>query len=31
VLACEAPRPWLWLMREAAGVVMQVLGAMAVF
>jgi outer membrane protein insertion porin family len=31
VMSCEAPKPRLWMMREAAGVVMQVLGAMAVF
>ena len=31
VMSCEPPKPRLWLMREAAGVVMQVLGARAVY
>ena len=31
VMSCEPPKPRLLLMREAAGVVMQVLGARAVY
>ena len=31
VMSCETPKPRLWLMRDAAAVGMQVLGAMAMF